>query len=240
MPFNKYKHIFFDLDNTLWDFNQNSVSAMKQTFAHYSIFGQNVDFEYFFELYSRNNKLLWNSYRNKTVTKKELIVKRFQDTFDELKIAGINPEEINNYYLGCMPNQNRLKNGAQEVLSYLKSKRYQLYIITNGFREVQYKKLQNSGIDTYFRKVFISEDIKMPKPAYEIFEYAVKSANAEKKRSIMIGDDWESDIIGALNFGIDAVFYNPLLTDVQETNITKSNQNNYFNISELVQLMNIL
>ncbi len=239
MPFKKYTHIFFDLDNTLWDFSKNSFSAMKLAFDHFSVFSQNIDFELFFEVYSRNNKLLWDSYRKKEVSKKELVIKRFQDTFDEFKIVDVNPEEINSYYLECMPGQNRLINGAPEILKYLKSKRYKLYIITNGFREVQHEKLQNSGIHACFEKVFISEDIKMPKPAYEVFEYAVKSANAEKKRSIMIGDDWESDVLGALNFGIDAVYFNPLKREIRDVDKLKTAQNKWFSISKMEQLTDI-
>ena len=106
-----------------------------------------------------------------------------------------------------MPRQNHLNNGVLDLLGYLKQKNYQLSIITNGFREVQHKKLETSGLAGFFDKVFISENIKTPKPGKEIFEYAIKSTNAKKSKSIMVGDDWEVDILGAVNYGIDSIYY---------------------------------
>ena len=106
-----------------------------------------------------------------------------------------------------MPKQRYLNEGALDILKYLKLKRYKLYIITNGFKEVQYKKLNSSGLMRFFEKVFVSEEVKTPKPGREIFEYAIKSANAKKSVSLMIGDDWDVDILGASNFGIDSVYY---------------------------------
>ena len=203
----RYKHIFFDLDNTLWDFTTNSYHALKIAFNEFKIERQYADYDYFYEVYTRNNKMLWRDYRLKKVVKKELIKLRFQNTFDELGIKRIDPRDFNEYYLNEMPKQKALIDGVPELLDYLKSKRYYLYIITNGFREVQHKKLKNSGLTEYFTRIYISEDIKIPKPGYEIFEYAVKSANARKNNSIMVGDDIESDIKGANNFGIDAVHF---------------------------------
>ena len=146
-------------------------------------------------------------YRKKEVGKKELIKRRFNDTFLELGISGVDSEQINAFYLNEMPKQKRLYKGVVEILEYLKSKHYKLFIITNGFREVQHKKLENSELMQFFDKVFTSEEVKTPKPGREIFEYAIKSANAKKANSIMIGDDWNTDVIGANSFGIDAVFF---------------------------------
>lgn len=202
----KYTHLFFDLDNTLWDFEKNSKKAMVEAFNFYELQNQ-ADFELFFNVYSKHNTKLWQSYRNKEVGKKELIKKRFENTFKDLGIAGVDPEEMNNHYLKVMPKQKELFDGVIDVLDYLRKKNYLLFIITNGFREVQNEKMVSSGLDPFFSKIFISEDIKTPKPCREIFEYAVKSANAKKSKSIMIGDDWEVDIIGALNFGMDAIHY---------------------------------
>jgi putative hydrolase of the HAD superfamily len=103
--------------------------------------------------------------------------------------------------------QTKLFNGTLETLTYLKSKGYQMHIITNGFTEVQHAKLRNSGLSPFFGKVFISEEIKNTKPHHEIFEHALKSTNALKKKSIMIGDSWETDIKGALDFGIDQIMF---------------------------------
>lgn len=201
----KYKHIFFDLDNTLWDFKKNSALAMSATFLHFSI--KNIPFTRFFEIYEKHNHQLWMDYRNKKIAKKELIRLRFQKTFDELAVKGIDPAEMNEHYLHEMPKQKELNEGAAQLLESLSISGFQLYIITNGFKEVQHKKLESSGLAKYFKRIFISEEVKSPKPAREIFEYAIKSSNAKKTESIMIGDDWDVDVMGAVKFGIDAVFY---------------------------------
>jgi len=204
----KYKHLFFDLDNTLWDFEKNSNLAMQEVFRRFYVPSDKIDFNVFFRCYSTHNHLLWESYRNKGITKKELTRKRFQNTFDDLGIKGIDAEEMNADYLEEMPKQEKLVDGVPEVLDYLRKKRYQLFIITNGFKEVQYKKLVNTGIAGYFVKIFVSEDVKAPKPSTAIFEYAIKSSNARKSQSLMVGDDWETDIMGAQKYGIDSAYLN--------------------------------
>ncbi|WP_163323109.1 YjjG family noncanonical pyrimidine nucleotidase [Draconibacterium mangrovi] len=213
-----YTHIFFDLDNTLWDFKTNGREALRITYHKYNLDRFELTFDTFYEEYSKNNTELWIAYRKKEVYKSELIRLRFQKTFDSLEIDGIDPEEMNAVYLHEMSLQSALLGGAIPLLDYLKSKKYKLFIITNGFREVQHKKLQHTGLVSYFDKVFISEDIKVPKPGREIFEYAIKSSNAKKSKSIMIGDDWDVDILGALNFGIDVVYVGdkqPLKTETK-------------------------
>lgn len=202
----KYTHIFFDLDNTLWDFETNSRNTMQIIFQKLNLV-QTHDFNLFFETYSRHNDSLWQSYRKNEVIKKELTRLRFQNTFNELEIKGIDAEETNELYLHEMPNQKILNEGVPEILQYLKKKRYHLNIITNGFSEVQRWKIETSGLSPFFDKIFISEEIKSPKPERAIFEYAVKSSNAKKSWSLMVGDDWEVDVLGALKFGIDAVLF---------------------------------
>jgi putative hydrolase of the HAD superfamily len=209
----KYTHLFFDLDNTLWDFERNSKKAMEETFLFFKIQEQ-TDFESFFEIYSKHNTELWKRYRDKEVSKKELISKRFENSFADLNIVGIDPVKMNDHYLKVMPKQKELYDGVIEILEYLSKKNYQLFVITNGFREVQNEKMISSGLDHYFKKIFISEDVKSPKPGKEIFEYAIKSANAKKSKSVMIGDDWDVDILGAINFGIDAIHYINKGTDI--------------------------
>lgn len=236
----KYTHLFFDLDNTLWNFERNSKKAMKEAFIDYDLQKQ-VDFEQFFNVYSKHNAKLWESYRNNEVGKKELIKKRFENTFTELGIDGIDPVAINDYYLKVMPKQKELNEGVKETLDYLKKKKYLLYIITNGFREVQHEKLVSSGLDSFFTKTFVSEEVKAPKPGLEIFEYAIKSSNAKKTKSLMIGDDWEVDILGALNFGIDAVHFqnNPEL-DFQKLSVSNGSAMKFYRIGMFQELMNFL
>lgn len=204
----KYTHIFFDLDNTLWDFEQNSKIAIQKTFSHFKLAECGIGFEDFYTSYSNHNKQLWNDYRDGKVVKTELKKLRFELTFKAFEIVGIDPLEMNLHYLAQMPFQTNLVDGAPDLLQYLKARGYHLFIITNGFREVQLKKLEETGLDKYFFKVYISEDIKSPKPSPEIFEYAIKSSNAKKKSSLMVGDDFQADIIGALDYGISAVWLN--------------------------------
>jgi len=237
----KYTHLFFDLDNTLWDFETNARRAMFAAFGKFGTDHQNVEFDNFFEVYSKHNLSLWLGYRNNTISKKNLIRQRFQMTFDELNISGIDPEVMNAFYLGEMAEQTCLKPGVNEILNFLKGKNYSMFIITNGFKEVQFKKMENTGLDKFFQKVFISEEIKVSKPGYEIFEYAIKSSNARKANSLMIGDDWETDILGAVGFGIDAVYIRPDDFEPQNNSPEKviSGKKVYF-IKELNELRFIL
>ncbi len=204
----KYTHIFFDLDNTLWDFKTNSKLAMHSTFQLLELDNKGISFEDFFATYSNFNSALWAAYRKKEIKKRELTSQRFKLTLDKLEMNGIDPVKMNELYLSEMPKQNKLLVGAVDLLQYLNNKKYQLFVITNGFSEVQHNKLKSSELPTYFRKIFISEEIKAPKPSREIFEHAVKSSNAKKSNSLMIGDDFEVDILGALHAGIDAVYLN--------------------------------
>lgn len=236
----KYKHIFFDLDNTLWDFERNSKNAMKMAFAHFFRDSQ-TPFEDFFEVYSNINNQLWNEYKRRTIIKKDLIHQRFQKTFLECDLSEVKPEEMNRFYLEEMAKQKVLKKGALEIIQYLKNKNYVLHIITNGFKEVQFKKLETSGLSLFFNKIFVSEDVKVPKPGYEIFEYAVKSTNAKKGESLMIGDDWEVDIVGANLFGLDAVYIPLKKKDLGKgIKVESVRKNKIYSIDEIVQLKELL
>lgn len=202
-----YDHLFFDLDNTLWDFTTNSRLAMEQTLIQNELLPKISSFDAYFEVYEQINQLLWNDYHSKKITKQKLIVERFSRSMQAFGIHDYDWNELNSLYLENMALQTQLFPGTKETLSTLKSKGYQMHIITNGFREVQYSKLTNCGLAGFFTKVFISEEIQTTKPHRRIFEHALKSTNASKKRSIMIGDSWETDIIGALEFGMDQVMF---------------------------------
>ena len=236
----KYTHLFFDLDNTLWDFNRNSRQAIYETFLHFKLDDRGLDFDEFFSTYSAHNDRLWQQYRKKEIHKNELKRQRFQATFDDLSIEGIDAVQMNDHYLGVMPLQTILIEGALDVLSVLKKRNYRLFIITNGFSEVQHKKMENSGLAAFFEKVFISEEVKAPKPGREIFDYAITSTNAKKRKSLMIGDDWEVDVGGAVNSGIDAIHFNPEFIK----NYTKNGIGGVVNgipvINKLSELLNIL
>jgi len=213
----KYTHLFFDLDNTIWDFNSNSFDALFVALDKQKLLGQIGSYDDYFKIYSEVNDRLWELYRQGQMNKKVLSVQRFEESFalhgTPLKSGG---GIINAAYLAEMPLQTKLIEGAREVLDYLHG-RYEVAIITNGFKEVQYEKIQKSALAKYFRKIFISEEIGAQKPGRKIFEHAIKSMNAPKKSSLMIGDSWEADIVGAMNFGIDQVYFNP---GIEEKKVT--------------------
>ena len=202
----KYEHLFFDLDNTLWDFDANARLAMQETLSILKLENRIPDFDRFYHYYEQVNTSLWEAYRKQEIRKNELTTKRFEDTLNHFQIGGIDPVAMNDLYLHVMPRQTQLVEGAIETLDYLQSRHYQLHIITNGFKEVQHQKLKTSGLAPYFTRVFISEEIQYPKPDVRIFKHALMNCNARKEKSIMIGDSWETDILGALHFGITTIF----------------------------------
>ncbi len=236
-----YKHLFFDLDNTVWNFDLNSYHAMFEVYLHYNLPVNQYDS--FFEIYNLHNDKLWELYRRNEIPKYQLAAERFNLTFSDTGITGITGEEFNKKYLEQMPLQTKLCDGAHEVLEKL-SKRFKLHVITNGFVEVQYKKLTNSNIRLYFDRIFISEEIGNPKPSREIFMHALKNTNARKRESLMIGDSWEVDVIGAMASGIDQVHYAPnlkskLFAPDELIQITQSSTQTY-RINSLIEIYAIL
>jgi putative hydrolase of the HAD superfamily len=232
-----YRHLFFDLDNTLYDFNTNAYWAMKETFTQLGLIKQLPSFDPYFAVYTRINDELWALYRENKIKKDVLRVLRFERSLAEFGITSDIPYiEIDDLYLRHMTTQTNLFPETIEVLTQLKLRGYILHIITNGFKEVQSEKLINTGLGKLMTHVYISENIKSPKPQREIFEYSIKSSNARKKESLMIGDSWESDIIGAKNFGIDQVFFNPSKQIVEYGQYGEPT----FTIDELTQLLDFL
>ncbi|MBN2612585.1 MAG: YjjG family noncanonical pyrimidine nucleotidase [Bacteroidales bacterium] len=203
-----YKHIYFDLDKTLWDFEANVKEAFREIFDIYRLWDRFPDLENFVKVYTTYNEFLWEKYRNGKIKKNLLRTERFRLTLNQ---HGINDpaltEKISAAYLEITPQKPVLVENAIEVLSFLKPK-YRLYILTNGFPEVQQSKIQNSGLGPFFDKVITPEHAGWHKPDRRIFGYALKTVNAKKDESIMVGDDLGTDIIGAKNFGIDQVFFN--------------------------------
>jgi len=202
----KYEQLFFDLDHTLWDFETNSRLAMLETVAKMKLEPRISDFDTFFDYYEATNTKLWEAYRKQEIRKPELIRKRFEDTLRHFEIIGVDPVAMNECYLELMPGQKQLYPDVIETLDYLKQRGYRMHIITNGFTEVQHRKIASSGLRQYFDRIFISEEIQAPKPDKRIFQHALKCCNSKKSKSIMIGDSWDSDILGAKSIGISQVF----------------------------------
>lgn len=200
------KAVFFDLDHTLWDFEKNSALAFEMVFKKHEV---SVDFPAFLNFYVPINVSYWKLFREDKITQQELRYGRLKESFDLLGYE-ISDELIHilaEDYVRNLPNFNHLYDGALEVLDYLQSK-YSLHIITNGFNDVQEGKIRNSNIAHYFTSVTNSNMAGCKKPNPLIFEYALKAANADKRTSIMIGDCIEADVQGAINCGIDAIYFN--------------------------------
>lgn len=203
-----YKNIFFDLDDTLWAFSKNARTTFEEVYQKYNFDAYFDSFSHYYSLYERRNTELWEEYANGKVTKGELNELRF---FYPLQAVGVNDLELSKRFsddfFAIVPTKSMLMPGAKEVLEYL-SPQYSLYIISNGFRELQAQKMKSSGIDRYFKKVILSEDIGVMKPYPEIFHFALSATQSELRNSIMIGDNWNADIIGAEGVGMDHIFYN--------------------------------
>ena len=199
----KIEHVFFDLDHTLWDFEKNSDLTFHKLFKDYSI---DLEVSSFLAVYKPINLKFWRLYREEKISKENLRYQRLKEAFDVVNYDAsddlINVLAIK--YIEIMPNFNHLFEGTFDILDYLKEK-YQLHIITNGFEEVQSRKMKSSNIDHYFNQVITSESVGVKKPNPRVFEYALNIANASKENSIMIGDSIEADIEGALNFGLKAI-----------------------------------
>lgn len=205
-----YRHIFFDLDDTLWDFKRNSSEALHELYHHFIL--KNVGIEspdYFIKVYQERNIMMWEQYRLGAIDKETLRSKRFELTFWDMGIdTALVPRGMPEHYLSTLASKHYLYPFALEVLEYLKEK-YSLHIITNGFSEVQHIKLNSSKIDRFFQQLIISDEIGMKKPDIKIFQHALEKANATAEESIMIGDGLDVDIAGARNAGMDQVFFNP-------------------------------
>lgn len=200
------KDVFFDLDHTLWDFDRNSALAFKAIFELHDI---TLDFLEFLKVYSPINFKYWKWYREDRVTKSQLRYGRFRKTFDALKIHVTDDviDKLSDDYINYLPANNYLFDNTIEILEYL-NKKYTLHIITNGFEEVQIKKLVHSKIDHFFKTVITSEAAGVKKPHPKIFKLALEQSDATIEQSVMIGDTYEADIVGAQEIGMQAICFN--------------------------------
>ena len=200
------QHVFFDLDHTLWDFEKNSDLTFQKIFKMNDL---SVDLHSFLEVYRPLNFKFWKLYREEKVTKSELRYGRLKNTFDaiDFPISDTLIYLIADQYIEHLADFNHLFDGAIEILDYLNQK-YTLHIITNGFEEIQTKKMINSKIYHYFEKVITSESVGVKKPNPKVFKHALEIANANIDQAIMIGDSIEADINGALGVGMKAIHCN--------------------------------
>ncbi|MBW8522369.1 YjjG family noncanonical pyrimidine nucleotidase [Chryseobacterium chendengshani] len=217
----KIQHIFFDLDNTLWDHRRNAYLTIKDLFSKQEItLRYNIDFSEFHSVYHEINEKLWAQIRDGEIDKEYLRKHRFYDTFNHF---GIDDLELSmffeEHFLDHILNYNYLVESADVILDYLKSKNYTLHIISNGFQEVTERKCILSGIAHYFNTITSADSVGIRKPHSAIFQYSLSLAEAKKEESILIGDDWIADVVGAQNFGIDVIFFDVLNENPQQENL---------------------
>lgn len=229
------RHIFFDLDNTLWDHRKNAYNTIQDLFLKLEInINYNIDFERFHKVYDRINEYLWELIRDGKIDKDYLRKHRFYDTFLEFDIDNFELSQyFEEHFLDRILSYNDLVDGTLDLLDYLKSKDYKLHIISNGFQEVTERKCVLSGIDKYFQTITSADSVGKRKPNPEVFKYALNEANANVEESLMIGDDWIADVVGATNFGMKAVFFDALQENLErDLSVLK--------INKLVEIKNIL
>lgn len=217
----KIQHIFFDLDNTLWDHRKNAYLTIRSLFEKEEItLKYNIDFEEFHSVYHEINEKLWEQIRDGEIDKEYLRKHRFYDTFKRFGVDDLNLSMFfEEHFLDKILNYNHLVESADVILEYLKSKNYTLHIISNGFQEVTERKCILSGIDHYFNTITSADSVGVRKPNPEIFEYSLGLSKAKKEESILIGDDWIADVVGAQNFGIDVIFFDVLNENPQQDNL---------------------
>jgi putative hydrolase of the HAD superfamily len=201
-----YKNVYIDLDRTLWDFETNSKETLNEIFLNYGI-NKYCEFSEFYTTYRNINDDLWCKYRSNQITKEILSWKRFYLTnlsfgFDDQIIAN----KMGKDYITNSPYKTKLFPYTHEILKHL-SERYNLYLITNGFKEVQYLKIKNCDIEKYFKKIFTSEEVGFSKPHIKYFEYVLESTFSKPEEAIVIGDDLEVDIKGAKQLNIDTIWF---------------------------------
>lgn len=214
----KMQHVFFDLDNTLWDHRRNAYLTIKDLFEKQEINSKyHIDFEEFHSVYHDINEELWEKIRDGIIGKEFLREHRFYDSF---KHFGIDNKELALYFeenfLDNIVSYNELVEGAEDVLEYLKAKNYTLHIISNGFQEVTERKCTLSGIAPYFKTITSADSVGVRKPNPRIFEYSLGLSEAKKEESILIGDDWIADAMGAADFGMDVIFFDVYKEDKQK------------------------
>jgi putative hydrolase of the HAD superfamily len=202
--------VFFDLDHTLWDFNVSCAETLEELYHIYDLKKFQFDVPSFQKKYREVNDRMWEGYHRNEVTKEQLRNERFKHTFTELGIDPLLlPEYLDQHFIKLCPTKPNLHPHTKDILEYLTGKKYQLFIVTNGFPETQHIKLSSAKIDHYFKDIIHPERAGAKKPLKTIFDYSCAIAQTNPNNCIMIGDDLEADVLGALDAGLHAIYYNP-------------------------------
>lgn len=233
----RYSDIFFDFDDTLYDTRGNANIALRETFELFNLqrFISNPDI--FYNRYWEVNAELWLLYNNNEITKDFLVIERFKRPLmlaTGLEVTDSLCKEISDSFLRFCSDKPGILQGADVLLKYLKEKGYRLHICSNGFHEVQFKKLSACGLKDYFNTVILSEDAGYNKPSRNFYQYAIKASGATREKTLMIGDNYLADVCGALDFGIDACLFRRWDKNFKpERNLT-------FIVDNIADLMNYL
>lgn len=204
----KKQQLFFDLDRTLWDFEANSQKALNILYHDLKLDNYTEHFIQFHTVYKKINGELWEQYAKNKLSKEELRISRFSKTLAHFKIVDAElAERLSDGYVAISPNQTLLFPNTIETLTELKNADYSMSIITNGFSEVQFRKLDNCGLSPFFDHVICSETIGYSKPDKRVYDYALEKTNAQATNAIMIGDDINADILGAEAAGITGILF---------------------------------
>ncbi|OGX89521.1 YjjG family noncanonical pyrimidine nucleotidase [Hymenobacter coccineus] len=205
-----YRHLFFDLDHTLWDFETNADETLTTLYERHALARHGTfDLPAFKRVYSDVNQALWRMYQANKVTQQQLREARFVRTLAKLGVAAADvPPTLSAEFTDILPEKSAVFPHTHETLDYLRGK-YTLHLITNGFEDVQHRKLASSNLAQYFDQVITSEHSGHLKPDPRMFAHALQAAGARAPESLMVGDNLECDVLGAHNAGIDQVYFNP-------------------------------
>lgn len=234
----KYKDLFIDFDDTLYDTHGNAVIALRETFEAFALEQYFPDPQIFYDAYWLANIDLWTRYSKGEITRDYLIVERFRRPLSTGKGINVTEEfclEMSDRFLDFCSSKPGVVEGAHELMDHLRQCGYKMHMCSNGFHEVQYEKLEACGLKDYFDTIILSEDADFNKPSPQYFDYAFRQSGAQRETTLMIGDNLQTDILGALASGMDAMLFNRWEVDVNEIP-----QRPTFVVSSLLDIPNIL